>query len=120
MFVAKGIGMGPVFTRKVRVAIQQGLHARASGAVAQLCEIYEAEAVVRFDGEVADACSIIELLMLAAPQGSLLEIEAFGSDAEAMVDAIVKLIGDETELAQFWLNREPLQASGAGTPNVTA
>lgn len=112
--------MGPIISKKVRVAIQNGLHARASGAVAQLCEVYEAEAVVRFDGEEADACSIIELLMLAAPHGALLEVEARGDDAEELVEGIAKLIEDETEFAQFWQKRRPMGSSETGTPNVTA
>lgn len=87
--------MGAVVTRKVTIENERGLHARASGALSQLCETFEAEAVVRFGGDEADARSIMDLLTLAATQGSVIEVEATGDDADAMVDAMEKLISDK-------------------------
>ena len=84
--------MGAVVTRKMTIANERGLHARASGALIQLCETFEAEAIIRFGGEEADAGSIMDLLTLAATQGSVIEVEATGDDAVAMVDAIERLI----------------------------
>ena len=87
--------MGAVISRKMTIINERGLHARASGALSQLCETFDAEAVVRFDGEEADACSIMDLLTLAATQGSVIEVEASGTDAEAMVDAMDEMIADK-------------------------
>ncbi len=84
--------MGAIVTRKMTIANERGLHARASGALSQLCETFEAEAVVRFDGEEADAGSIMDLLTLAATQGSVIEVEATGDDAEEMVNAMELMI----------------------------
>jgi len=84
--------MGAVVIRKMTIANERGLHARASGALSQLCETFEAEAVVRFDGEEADAGSIMDLLTLAATQGSVIEVEANGDDADEMVDAMELMI----------------------------
>ena len=84
--------MGAVVTRKMTIANERGLHARASGALSQLCETFESEAIVRFDGEEADARSIMDLLTLAATQGSVVEVEATGDDAEAMVEAMDAMI----------------------------
>ena len=84
--------MGAVVTRKMTIANERGLHARASGALSQLCETFESEAIVRFDGEEADARSIMDLLTLAATQGSVVEVEAIGDDAEAMVEAMDAMI----------------------------
>lgn len=87
--------MGAVISRKMTIINERGLHARASGALSQLCETFDAEAVVRFDGEEADACSIMDLLTLAATQGSVIEVEASGTDAEAMVNAMEKMLADK-------------------------
>lgn len=87
--------MGEALNRKFEIVNERGLHARASGALSQLCETFDAQAVVRFDGEEADPCSIMDLLTLAATQGSIIEVEATGPDAEAMLDAMEDLISSK-------------------------
>lgn len=87
--------MGETVIRHMTIVNERGLHARASGALSQLCETFEAEAVVRFDGEEADACSIMDLLTLAATVGSVIEVEATGPDAGAMVDAMDEMISNK-------------------------
>lgn len=84
--------MGAVVIRKMTIVNERGLHARASGALSQLCETFDASAVVRFDGEEADASSIMDLLTLAAAKGSVIEVEASGPDAETMVAAMDEMI----------------------------
>ncbi len=84
--------MGASIIRKMTIVNERGLHARASGALSQLCENFDSDAVVRFDGEEADARSIMDLLTLAAAKGSVIEVEASGDDAAAMVDAMEDLI----------------------------
>jgi phosphocarrier protein len=84
--------MGETVIRQMTIVNERGLHARASGALSQLCETFEAEAIVRFDGEEADACSIMDLLTLAATVGSVIEVEATGPDAVGMVDAMEAMI----------------------------
>lgn len=86
--------MGDTIIRKMTIVNERGLHARASGALSQLCETFEAEAIVRFNGEEADGTSIMDLLTLAAARGSVIEVEAHGPDAEKMVDAMDALIAD--------------------------
>jgi phosphocarrier protein len=86
--------MGDTIIRKMTIVNERGLHARASGALSQLCETFEAEAIVRFNGEEADGTSIMDLLTLAAARGSVIEVEANGPDAEKMVDAMDALISD--------------------------
>lgn len=84
--------MGTPVIRRIEIVNERGLHARASGALSQLCETFDAEGIVRFSGEEADACSIMDLLTLAAAKGSVVEVVAHGPDAEAMVDAMEELI----------------------------
>jgi phosphocarrier protein len=44
--------------------------------------------------ETAGGDSIMSLLMLAAPVGSLITVSASGNDAQAALDAIEKLLSD--------------------------
>ena len=46
------------------------------------------------EGEVANAHSIMDLLMLAAHQGSEVTVKASGKDAGPSVEAVVDLIAD--------------------------
>ena len=84
--------MGPSVIRRMKIVNERGLHARASGTLSQLCETFQSEAVVRFNGDKADPRSIMDLLTLAAAKGSEIEVEATGADALAMVDAMEAMI----------------------------
>lgn len=72
----------------------RGLHARASAALARLATSFQADLLIHHDGEVADARSIMDLLMLCAYKGSVVRIEARGADAEPAMKAICALIAD--------------------------
>jgi len=87
--------MGEPIIRNMTIVNERGLHARASGALSQLCETFDADVIVRFNGEEADGTSIMDLLTLAAARGSVIEVEASGRDAAAMVDAMAEMIADK-------------------------
>jgi len=84
--------VGAPITREMTIVNERGLHARASGALSQLCETFDSDAVVRFDGEEADARSIMDLLTLAAAKGSVIEVEVSGHDALEMINAMEEMI----------------------------
>jgi phosphotransferase system HPr (HPr) family protein len=44
------------------------------------------------EGKRADAKSVLEVLLLGAPAGAMVDIEATGPDAEAAVDAIAAVL----------------------------
>lgn len=69
-----------------------GLHARAAAAIVQALHGLQADVRVCWEGHTANARSILELLTLGAPQGSVLEVSANGPDAEAAVTALTRLI----------------------------
>ena len=48
--------------------------------------------VMTKDGQTVDGKSIMQLMMLAATSGSVLEIRAQGPDSEKAVDVLVKLV----------------------------
>ncbi|MEM5516472.1 HPr family phosphocarrier protein [Henriciella sp. AS95] len=80
--------------RRVRIVNRKGLHARASAKLARLAATLPADVYVLRNGDVANAISIMDLLMLAAHQGSEVDIKASGREAEAAVDAVAALIAD--------------------------
>lgn len=84
-----------VARRTVTVRNQKGLHARASARFAERARQFKAEVAARANGEIADARSIMDLLMLAAGPGVALDIEARGDDAEAAAAALAQLVEDK-------------------------
>ncbi|MFK7746034.1 MAG: HPr family phosphocarrier protein [Roseobacter sp.] len=73
----------------------KGLHARASAKLVEVVEGFDAQAEVSKDGTSASGDSIMGLLMLAASQGSFIEVETTGPDADALAEALSTLVADK-------------------------
>lgn len=69
-----------------------GLHARPSASFVQTANRFRAEIKVERDGQVADGKSIMDLMMLAAAQGTKITIRAQGDDAREALEALGTLI----------------------------
>ncbi len=69
-----------------------GLHARPSASFVQTASRFRAEIKVEKDGQVADGKSIMDLMMLAAAQGTLIRVCAVGEDAQQALDSLEILI----------------------------
>ena len=80
--------------RTLKIINEKGLHARASARLVETVERFEARAEVRKDGLDASGDSIMGLLMLAASKGTSIDIETTGPEAEALADAIERLVAD--------------------------
>lgn len=78
--------------RRATIVNRKGLHARASAKVARLAAEYDAQVFVSHESETADARSIMDLLMLVAHTGCVVEIKGRGAQADAAVNAIAALI----------------------------
>ncbi len=81
-------------TRRVVIVNRKGLHARASAKLAELALTLPARITIAYDGERADARSIMDLLCLGAGIGTEVELYASGRDANAALDAVSALIND--------------------------
>jgi phosphocarrier protein len=84
-------------TRQVTVRSSNGLHARPADLFARQAGKFESKIEVVKEGVRVDGKSILDVLTLAATQGTLLTLEATGPDAEAALEALAKLI--EIDLA---------------------
>jgi phosphocarrier protein len=77
---------------EVRIANALGLHLRAAASFAKLAERFSSEVSMLRDTLSANGKSIISLVTLAAPKGTLVRIVAEGEDAEAAVAALADLV----------------------------
>ncbi len=84
---------GPVVSRTATIVNRRGLHARAAAKFVRLVEGFEAQLQVSRNGMTVGGDSIMGLMMLAASPGTEIDLRASGSDAAALVDAVVDLIG---------------------------
>ena len=78
--------------RKIEIKNKLGVHARAAALLVQTVNKFSAEVTFSKDGQIADGRSIMGVLTLAATQGSKIQVEASGEDAEQAVRAIERLI----------------------------
>jgi len=72
-----------------------GLHARAAVLLVQASARYEAKVTVAKDGQEVDGRSIMGVMMLAAEQGSQIEVTTTGPDAQAALEAITELVANK-------------------------
>jgi phosphocarrier protein len=80
--------------RSLAIRNRRGLHARASAKFVETVERFDAKAFVSRDGMRVDGRSIMGLLMLAAAQGSAIDVETSGPEAAALMDALESLVSN--------------------------
>jgi phosphocarrier protein HPr len=71
---------------------EKGLHARASARFVDVVEHYDADAEVFRAGNEASGDSIMGLLMLAAANGSQIEVKTTGPQADELANALKSLV----------------------------
>ena len=84
--------MSKKITKTLSVINEKGLHARAAAKFVETVEKFDANANVIKDG--LDACgdSIMGLLMLAASQGTTIDVETEGPQAKELAEALEQLV----------------------------
>ena len=78
--------------KKLEIKNKLGMHARASALLVQTVNKFSAHVILSCDGKTADGRSILGVMTLGSPQGSTIEVEAQGEDADRVVRAIEKLV----------------------------
>lgn len=78
--------------RGVQICNRLGLHARAAARFVQAAARFRSRVSVSRDGRSMDGKSILGILLLAASQGTWLEVEAEGDDEVDAVAALVALV----------------------------
>lgn len=72
-----------------------GLHARASAKLTKLAGSFVSEVHLTRAGRRVNAKSIMGVMMLAAGQGTKIELEVDGDDEAQAVNAITALVNDK-------------------------
>jgi phosphocarrier protein len=83
---------GMAARRVATICNQLGLHARAAARFVKTVGQFDAEVWVRKNGTTVPGNEILELLLLDAPPGTVIELSATGREAEAALTALARLI----------------------------
>jgi phosphocarrier protein HPr len=81
--------------RDVEVRNQYGIHARPAALFVKMASRFDADLVVEKDGSEVSGKSIMGLMTLQASCGTLLRLKAQGIDADALLDALQKLVDNK-------------------------
>ncbi len=71
-----------------------GLHARAASKLVSTSKAFGAKLTLTFNDRSVDAKSIMGVMTLGAPFGSVVNVDAEGDDAEAAVKALTELFAE--------------------------
>lgn len=80
--------------RAVTIVNPLGLHARPAAQFVRIASTFQSHIELVKDDLVINGKSIMGVMMLAAEQGATLRIRAEGSDAEAALDALARLVAE--------------------------
>jgi phosphocarrier protein HPr len=83
---------GTALSKSLEIKNRLGLHARAAAQLVQTAAQFDAEISVGKNNQVVNGKSIIGLMMLAAAQGSYIEVSASGRQAAEAMEAIERLV----------------------------
>ena len=81
-----------MITSRITISNKLGLHARASAKLTKLAGSFRSDIHLSRNGRRVNAKSIMGVMMLAAGQGSEIEIEADGGDETAAMQALRELV----------------------------
>ncbi len=85
---------------QVTIINKLGLHARAAAKFVACSSAFSSTVRTGKEGQLVDGKSIMSVLMLAAGQGTVLDLEIHGSDEEAAYSAIQALIDNRFDEAE--------------------
>lgn len=82
----------PAARGRFQIVNQLGLHARAATKLVQLAAKFRCDVQVAREGQVANAKSVMGVLLLCGSKGTWIDVAASGEGAEDAVRAIGELI----------------------------
>jgi phosphocarrier protein HPr len=81
-----------VIRRELAIRNRLGLHARAAARFVHTASRFRSRVTAGRDGRVMDGKSILGILLLAASQGTAIEVTAEGPDEDQAIDALATLV----------------------------
>jgi len=89
-----------VIRTQVTIINKLGLHARAAAKFVACTSAYSASIRAGKNGDLIDAKSIMSIMLLAAGQGTVLDIEVDGNDEAEALQALQSLINNRFDEAE--------------------
>ena len=80
------------FSRRVTITNDLGLHARSAAMIAKLVQNAKSNVWLIKDGKKADASSIIDILTLVCPKGSIITLKIDDQSDLGILNDLVQLI----------------------------
>jgi phosphotransferase system HPr (HPr) family protein len=77
-----------MITKKFVINESHGLHARPAMMLSEKCQQFMSEVIICKGCEKADACSIMELLLLNVTQGAEILVSVNGADEKMVLDIL--------------------------------
>lgn len=77
---------------EVKIINRLGLHARPAMVFVDTANQFAADVTVHKGSQQVDGKSIMQMMMLAATQGTTLKIKATGDDADQAIAALTELV----------------------------
>ena len=86
-----------MISRSVVVASSVGLHARPAAVLADAVDESGVDIVISFDGEEADAASLLEIMTLGVKHGDEVTLSTEDDNAGAVLDSLAKLLSRDLD-----------------------
>lgn len=83
--------------REITVDLANGLHMVPCSRIVELVRHHDGHVQIHHNERTVDAKSMLELMTLNAPRGTVLVVEVSGQDAESLLDGLQQLIATEAE-----------------------
>ena len=82
-----------MLSQEITIVNRLGLHARAAAQLVRMANEYPCDIHLDKDGQVSNAKSVMEVLMLGATAGTSIKVIADGEKEDEALKAIVALFG---------------------------
>lgn len=79
-------------TKELTLVNKYGMHVRPAGALAKVCQKYSCDVTVQNAGASVSGKSVLGLMTLEAPVGTVLTVTAAGDDADLAMAEIEELV----------------------------
>ena len=86
-------------TKELTLVNKYGMHVRPAGALAKVCQKYSCDVTVENAGASVSGKSVLGLMTLEAPVGTVLTVTAAGDDADLAMTEIEELVRNHFGIA---------------------
>lgn len=86
-------------TKELTLVNKYGMHVRPAGAFAKVCQKYACDVTVDNAGNAVSGKSVLSLMTLEAPVGTVLRVTAVGDDADLCLAELEELVANHFGIA---------------------